>query len=435
MKAIIVAVIFLLTFTKAFSQGNLNIVTVDIGNFWQAYDSITATEDSASQYGYINKLFIEKGSPGLRAIMKVKGYTAKSYVDAINQYPLFWNSIRENTLKANSFAKEIETEVSKLRVIYPDLKPASIFFTIGALETGGTFLEDKVLIGSEIALADRNVVTREFPSTSGNLTSHFKSDPIDIVVFTNIHEYVHTQQKTTERTNLLAQTVFEGVAEFVAVTATGLTSTLPAISYGKENEDRVRERFSEEMHNLHTGFWFYNNNSNEFNTRDLGYYVGFAICEKYYQQAHDKKLALKEMIELDYGIETELSRFVDRSGYFTSSVAELEKKFEKSRPTVTRISQFKSKDRKVSPSLTTITVEFSTEMDDRHRNFELGPLGMGNIMRVKKFNGFSQDKKSVSFEVELKPNHHYQLVIGSNFRSKNGIALKPYLIDFTTSSK
>jgi hypothetical protein len=49
-----------------------------------AYDKISSTKDSSLQYDYLNKLFLEKGSPGLKAIMQARDYTAKSYVDAIN---------------------------------------------------------------------------------------------------------------------------------------------------------------------------------------------------------------------------------------------------------------------------------------------------------------------------------------------------------------
>jgi len=72
-------------------------------------------------------------------------------------------------------------------------------------------------------------------------------------------------------------------------------------------------------------------------------------------------------------------------------------------------------------------------MDKRFRNFELGPLGEANLLKIKAFKGFSDDGYSASFDVVLKPKNKYQLVIGSGFRNENGIPLKPYLIEFTTA--
>ncbi|QHL88416.1 hypothetical protein GU926_13625 [Nibribacter ruber] len=416
-------------------QDKQSIVTTDIANFWQAYDKVTSTKDSAQQYAYLDQLFLSKGSPGLKAIMEVKDYTAQSYIEAMNQYPLFWNSIRANTQKADGFGKEIEKEVTKLRKLYPSLRPSKVYFTIGAFQSGGTTLQDRVLIGSELSLVDKSVITSEFPKSLNHLTTHFQTNPINDVVFTNVHEYVHTQQKATTGDNLLANTVMEGVAEFVTVKATGKKSSSPAIKYGSENAERVRQRFAKEAMNLYVNNWFYNTTENEFNTRDMGYYVGYAICEKYYNKAKDKKQAIKEMIELDFNNEQALHQFIEQSGYFTQTVGELKDEFDKNRPAVTHITQFKNQDRDVNPSLTTITIHFSTQMRTRGRNFEMGPLGMENLMRVKKFVGFSEDGTSATIEVELKPNHRYQLVVGDQFRSKDNIALKPYLIDFTTSGK
>lgn len=99
--------LFLFISCAAFAQhrqSNLN--TDDIPNFWIAYDQISASRDSTRQYELLNRLFLEKGTPGLKAIMQARNYTAKSYIDAINNYPLFWNSIRPNTLKTREMAKK-----------------------------------------------------------------------------------------------------------------------------------------------------------------------------------------------------------------------------------------------------------------------------------------------------------------------------------------
>ena len=73
-------------------------------------------------------------------------------------------------------------------------------------------------------------------------------------------------------------------------------------------------------------------------------------------------------------------------------------------------------------------------MDTRFRNFQLGPLGEENVIRIKDFQGFSEDEKSVSFSIEkLEPSKKYQIVVGSGFRNAEGIPLIPYLIEFQTT--
>ncbi len=367
-------VLSLWLFNGAFAQ---HITTSDITHFWNAYDKITATKDSAQQYDYLNTLFIDPGTPGLKAMMKAKAYTAKSYIDAIDQYPLFWNSVRANTLKANGFAKAIAADVRKLKKLYPELRPAQIYFTIGAFRSGGTTQGDMILIGSELALADRHTITSEFPAAFGHLRTFFDSDPSKNIAFTNTHEYVHTQQKTTLTDNLLAQCVLEGVAEFVAVKATGQVSTAPAMAYGRANMEKVRQKFETQLFNPGNGFWLYSNSANEFGVRDLGYYVGYAICKKYHDKASDKRLAIKQMIELDYANENDLAAFVDASGYFDTPVQALKERYEENRPFVISVKPIGDNTGEVSPATGQITVVFSAPMDKGYRNFELGPLGRG----------------------------------------------------------
>jgi hypothetical protein len=107
------------------------VITTDITNFWNAYDQIITTKDTSLQFQYLNKLFIDKGTPGLKALVEVRDYSSKSYIDAINHYPLFWNSIRSNTLKASSYANEIATNLAKLKKLYPAIRTIKWpYFTI-----------------------------------------------------------------------------------------------------------------------------------------------------------------------------------------------------------------------------------------------------------------------------------------------------------------
>ncbi|WP_293786685.1 DUF2268 domain-containing putative Zn-dependent protease [uncultured Pedobacter sp.] len=409
------------------------IITSDIKNFWTAYDKIKETNDSTLHIGYLNDLFIDKGTDGLKSIMQAREYTAKSYLDAIYHYPLFWHSIRANTLRADEFADSIATEVDKLARIYSKLKPAHIYFTVGALRTNGTTLDGNVLIGSELALADENTVSSEFPKALSHLKTFFKSNPINGTVFLNVHEYVHTQQKSSIGYNLLSQCVIEGVAEFVAVTVTGKPSPSPAIHFGEQHFENIRSVFTRQMFFEDTGFWLYSNAENEFKMRDLGYYVGYEICKQYYKNTKDKKRAIDEMINLDYNNPSALYRFVDHSRYFNKPVSKFYREYDNSRPTVVGIKEFKNGNKKVNPDLTQITIKFSSKMDKRYRNFEFGPLGETHVLKIKEFTGFSEDGYSASFNVELKPNTRYQLLVGSGFRNENGMPLKPYLIEFTTA--
>lgn len=408
--------LFLFSLSNVFAQNAPNIVTTDIDNFWTAYDKIVATKDSAEQLEILNKEFIEKASIGQQAMFKARRYAPQEYIDSISKRREYWDSIRSNTAKARDFAKEFEEGIEKLRIIYPELKPANIYFTVGVFRSGGTTDGNNILIGSEIVFAN--------------------DESMKDLAFTNVHEYVHTQQKDGENENLMERSVKEGIAEFVTVKALNVVSPNPPIILGKTKEPRLKNVFASQMFNPTYGFWLYSSAKNEFDLRDLGYYVGYVMAEKHYEKAKDKKLAIKELIELDFNNHEQIVKYVDSTGYFSKSVAKLRIDFEKNRPKVVGIKPFKNGSKKVSPTVSQVTIEFSKPMHKNYRNFRFGPLGENNAMRIKRFIGLSEDGKSVSVEIEpLKPNIRYQLLVGEGFRDLNEIQIKPYLIDFTTADR
>ena len=427
---------FLLSMFVSYGQDTTsNFVTFDIDNFWAAYDKITTTKDTIEQYAYLNTLFLDKKSVGLTAFMEVRDYTPQLYLEVINSYPLFWQSIRANTLKTAEFIKELEPELVKFKALYPDLKPAKMYFTIGALRSPGTTQRGIVMIGTELAFTDKNTVSSEFPiEIAKGRRTYFDSNPINDVVLLYVHEYVHTQQKAIVH-NLLSLCMYEGIAEFVSCKITGKPSSTPSVSFGKNNEIAVKKKFEEDMFRpRRTDYWLWSDVENVFKMRDLGYYIGYAMADRYYENAKDKKQALKEMIELDYENEKQIEEFVDGTKFLSASLEKLYNDYDLSRPTVTGIKQFKNGGENVNPNLTQITVKFTKKMDKRYRSQDVGPLGKAHFPTLKRFD-FSEDGQSITLNVQLEPNKQYQLLLESGYRSEEGIPLKPFLINFKTGEK
>ncbi len=407
----------------------------DVDRFWAAYDALQTESDSAAQIRLLDSLFVRPGTPGLEAMMERRGLTAESYRQAVARYPRFWSSVRDNTLRAGDYSARIESAIDALEEVYPRLSPARLYFTVGALMTPGMTLDDVVFIGSEVAMTDSSVVTDELPDgLRQNLRAYFDSSPIDDLAFLNLHEYVHTQQGRFG-SELLSIALQEGVAEFVATLASGEVSPTPAVAFGASNERAVRERFATEMFSPNTNDWLYNNFDNQFGVRDLGYYVGYAIAEKYYEKADDKIEAVAELIELDYRSEDAVAAIVDSSGYFDRPVRELRAEYEASKPEVVMLAPFDNGSEGVAPGLATLSVTFSQTMSPRFRGFDFGPGGEDEVLRVQQFIGWSDDARTMSFEVSLEPGRRHQLMLTSQFRTAGGAALEPYLIEFEVADE
>ena len=433
MKKILLLLIAIISFynCKNEQKNTQEIINTDIINFWNAFDKVTTTKDTILQLEYVNKLFISKASKGQKGMMNARNYSPKEYVEAINKYPKFWNSIRENTLNTKKFDVKIRNGIAKLKELYPTLNPATVYYTMGVFRSPGTGFDDLALIGSEFALGDKNTVTTEFPSNLNYVKNYFKINPTEYLDFLNIHEYIHTQQKET-LDNILSQSLFEGIADFIAAKVTNKNAPFKYYQFGLENEQTLKKAYEKEMFNIRKlGDWMWNEN-NQFNTRDLVYFIGFRIAKAKYDKADDKKLVIKEMIELDYNNEKQVENFVNNSGYFSDTLENLYQRFETSRPKVIGIKQFKNGAQNVSSKTTDITLQFSKKMDIRIKSTGFGELGKEHFPKLVAID-FAKDGLSVTYKIKLEPNKRYQILLESGYRTEDEIPLKQYLIDFKTS--
>ncbi|GHH56376.1 hypothetical protein [[Pseudomonas] boreopolis] len=294
----------------------VGVVDSDIALFWQVYDRVRAEPERDRQLQLLQHGYLDQGSPGLAAFAQAKGYDAAAYVDAIRAYPRYWDSIRPRTGLVAPVVGRVERHLRRLRQLYPGLRDASIYLEVGALRSAGTTLDDKVLIGVELAAGDGTVDTSQMPERLQRFfAGYFASRPLDNLDLLLVHEAVHTQQRGA-RGSLLAQAVYEGVADFVAEQVTGRLPELDYVRYGPAHDAAIRAAFRKDMAGNDYSGWLYNDADNPFGTRDLGYYVGYAICAGYYRASADRAAAIRTMIELDLADAAAVQRFVDASGYF-----------------------------------------------------------------------------------------------------------------------
>lgn len=432
MKKKFLIALFLIVVGKNLAAQTSSIHTTDIDHFWMAYDAIQKANNLPQKIAIINEQYINKGSKGLKAFMTVRYFNDTLWVQLIEKYPKFWNSIRPNTLSIKRKTAELESAVKKLKQLYPDLKPADMYFTIGGLRSGGTVKDDMVLVGAEIATGNANTDVSEF--TSNWLKNVLKEQSLDNIVSLNIHEYIHTQQKPNG-SNLLSQAIREGSCDFIAELSIQKPLQTKYLSYGKANASSIKELFKKEMFFNDYANWLYNG-SQRSEDADLGYYVGYEICKAYYQQAKNKKQAVKDIIELDFGNDQAVESFLEASGFYSEK---LDKKnimdaYQKMQPTIVSLSPFNNGDKKVDPATRELRITFSKPMIPKRYSISFSEKGKVNfpITTVK---GHEDDDKTLVLNVELKTQQDYEFIITNrSFRSKDGYPFRDaeYLIKFST---
>lgn len=433
-KTIFTSILILLFVNYTLGQEpKTKIITSDIDNFWIAYDAINNTTDSLERIKIIKDLYISKATDGLKGMIIARDYEDYEFVSAILNYPKYWNSIRSNTANLIKDKERLEQYFAKLKEVYPELKPTTIYFPIGVFRSAGTYQGNNVLLGAEFLLANKSTDISELPERVRNGMTEYM--PYDIPL-TALHELIHTQQKRWEHLSIIHRSVAEGVAEFIS-TLISERPLSPVVRFGKQNEKRVLERYMVEiLRDDDVGNWLSSKNQNELEINDLGYYIGYEVCERFYNKSTDKKQAIKELIELDYDNDIEFAKILDGSGFLPMTWNEIGIKYESMRPTVIGIGEFKNGSNNVSTNPKTITVEFSETMSSCCRNFDFDESKTGESLKIKKIIGWSEDKRKFSFEVEeLKPNTNYHIIISNFAKEDGGNRLSPYTIEFRTKKK
>lgn len=309
--------LFVLTQRGAQAQpdSGLKIFTSDISNFWQAYDEVLQTPDTARHAELIQTRYLDKGTEGLKNLLMLRKLNARTYVRAIHRYPEFWKSVRARTLDVLKEDKLLMPIMEDFRRLYPDFKRPDIYFSIGCITTGGTTQREQILIGTEIMAADSTV---DATGLSDSFQVFFRDN--QGITFLVTHEAVHTQQKGGDqekdwKMNLLGACIREGACEFVTELLLRQDLKAPYMVYGRQHEAAVWQAFKTEMYGEDLSKWLYNGSKAEAGKADLGYFVGYAICKAYYQEAKDKKKAIAEIIGLDCTDASAVQKFLIASRY------------------------------------------------------------------------------------------------------------------------
>lgn len=306
----------LLIVTLCPSHAQVRLHSEDLPRFYQAFDSVLTTADTAEQTAIIQRLYVNKASQGLREFMELRGGTAPKWRAYIAENKEALLRKRPYILSVLNQETDLFRKLAQFKKIYPDFRDGDVYFCVGVGNSGGTIRDRTVYIGTELP-------ANEAPNWA-----------IPLVV----HEFVHTQQwtqrnynrlvanetlaKEFERTHkqLLGQCIMEGMAEFVSELVLGqrLADIHPDgyIAYGQKHEKSVWDAFQRDMYrDMSYGGWLYGEHAiNGTRVRDLGYAVGYQICKTYYDKARDKKQALNYMIGLDL-TDDNARKFLQQSGY------------------------------------------------------------------------------------------------------------------------
>jgi hypothetical protein len=246
----------------------------DIPRFWTALDG--ASPDSLAVI--LDREYLARGTIGLQGFLASRIRTAANLAAAVSSRRDRYEEIRELSMKVLEAERAIRASFYALEYLYPEAVFPNVYFMIGRLSTGGMVSDDGLLIGAEM-----------FRSTDG----------LRSVV---AHELIHFQQKVSGQwaaaeaaPSLLVVAIMEGSASFVSELLTGIRGEDAAHEYGRAHERAIWTEFEKDMHGTDVDNWFYRDPPGE-RPADIGYFVGYRIAEAYYNQAADKRDAIRHLL-------------------------------------------------------------------------------------------------------------------------------------------
>ena len=321
------------------------IITQDLTNFYRALD-MARGQDSASRVRIFRTVYIDAGTPGLsdwtvtrladlgalipelakvgwvmpeleRAylapesdsahvrLMRVAAPLAaaegaRQIAAATARLPRFFDGIRARVLvldTSTTFRMAASDGLRRLQALYPEAKLPPVYLLVGRLTSGGTATARGMLIGVEMSSRASETPIVELSETERSTVVGRSPAEITRLI---VHEAVHTMQQPTSGGTLLAAVLSEGMADFMANLAVGESGIVDSgyTRYGRANERRLKREFRQALARKEgTERWLYNpGRKDNHGATDLGYFVGFRICQAFYERASDKHVALSRLL-------------------------------------------------------------------------------------------------------------------------------------------
>jgi hypothetical protein len=270
------------------------ISTADIDRFWHAFDEWKTQTGSAPERlaSLLQRDYLDGASQGVEDFIPNRIISADALAKRILQEPVYYEQVRLNTERMQSFVPELRQDFVRLKAMYPDAVFPTVYFVIGRRNSGGTDSKNGLIIGAEM-----------FADTGSRI--HL-SDVVSIV----IHELVHYQQQT-HATDLATAVMNEGAADFISELITGHDIDEAAKAYGDSHEEDLWRAFRADVKSNDLKPWLYNGAAtNRVGPPDLGDYEGYKICQSLYEISPDKAAALRTIIAMK-----DPARLIEQSSY------------------------------------------------------------------------------------------------------------------------
>jgi hypothetical protein len=296
---------------------DVSFISTDIIHFWQAYDSITASQ-SPDSLTILRNLYFNLATAGLVDYCKMKSLNESVLCKTVfNNCPKFYKSIHKNIehFYSTQTVDQIKGYLKNFNDLIQDAKFADVYYIIGNLSAGGKASSHGIILSLEFFCTDS---TTDFSEISQNARTLLLSmQGPDVFPSLVIHELVHVNQiKINPGSLLLNQAIIEGAADFITWKTTGTHLNSLAYQYGITHEKGLWEEFKADMkkdlysQNIKYKWMYNSDNYPTDKAPDLAYFIGYRICESYFENQTDKMVGMRNILQV-----SDYEQFLEDSQY------------------------------------------------------------------------------------------------------------------------
>ena len=274
---------------------NAQLIYSDVQNFVNAFENLNHTSDTIT---VLNKYYFDVATPGLKEYMVRHKLTPVLLKAAIQKNPERYKKISGFLANQSSFRPEYKKTLLQFSEVLPSAMYPPTYLLVGAnrgiaqaSKVGQLITITKVLDSNEML---KKLIVHEL--------AHFQQ-----AIAMGMQAYGSLYGKPN---NMLGLCLREGGAEFITFLVLKEITQAKTLTYFQSNESELKSRFIKDLSQQEEGYWLWNSIDDLTTPQLLGYVIGFKICDAYYQRAHNKQIALKEILSM-----TSPDTFLETSQY------------------------------------------------------------------------------------------------------------------------
>jgi len=280
--------------TNGGSTKGPEIQTTDVDLFYRIYEA-AGGRPTAEQ---LQRDYLDRGTDGLRQLAKMRNVTGVRIADAIAKTPEVYTKAKECMQALPRVRERLGVALAKLVSLYPEARLPPVTIVVGRGKPAGVGAPST---GVQIGLEALCAVQWMNPNVE------------DRFVYMIAHEYAHVQQapeiEAKKTPTVLEMSLIEGVAEFVGELTSGSVSYVQFRTSTAGREKEIETAFAADVDKTDLSAWLYNGTAEK--PGDLGYWVGYRIARAYYQNAADKRAAVREILQM-----TDANALLAKSGWY-----------------------------------------------------------------------------------------------------------------------